>query len=840
MAEVDLEGEGLRDPQQDLGRDPAAIAARWIIELQTARKGPYKRWMERAKKAIRRFRDENVDDGEAGDSRRNARFNVLWSNIQTVGPSIYSRAPKPVAERRYLDRDVIARAAAVILQRSLSYTIEDSELHETLKQCRTDYQLVGFASAWLRYDVEVEAGQAEVMDLSTMRRRPTEAEDEAIEQEGEGGDDEGEGERKPPKIKSQRIIADYTHWSDDLVSACRYWQERTWRAKRAYYRHAQAVKKFGREVADQLPYSTTRGKRASEDMTDRVRQAVGTVEVWQIWDMVDRQVIYICEGYGAGPLKVENRDVLGLPGFVPAARPLRATTTNDSFWPIPDYAIWHDQAAELDNLTARITALTRAIKAVGVYDASQPDLARLLQEGMENKLVGVQNWAKLTQRGGLEGSVSMLPIKEMAEVLVGLYQARQQVKADLYEISGVSDVLRGATDPNETATAQRLKGQFGSLRGNDRRNDFNTFVRDTLVLMAEIMLEHYTADTLWEMSDFAQWWADQSPEAYREDKPEQPGMGHNGGPPLDDMPPASPPMPPPQQPGGPPMPGAGAPMQMMPPPPPPPPTAREVFEDALDLLRNDRLRSFRISVETNSTIDQDAMAEQSSRTEFLTATAGFLANAGEMAASYPQLMPVLGKMLLFGARGFSVGRELESSLETLVADLEAQARNPKPKPPSPDEIKAKSAQEKAQVDMAKVQMQGQQQQQQHQLEMQRMAAEMQAEQQKMALELQAERQRLELEREKLMLQIQGQQQLQQLKMQGAQMDMAVKAQQGEQQLQLDAQRGEIEAQKMGRQAEHDERKADLQGEQMERQAQMAERQAQIKGKQMEAGANGKG
>jgi hypothetical protein len=845
----EVDGEGLRDAS-DLGTDEAAEAARWILELQAARKGPYKRWLERSRRAIRRFRDEDVDDESAGSGRRNARFNVLWSNVQTVGPSIYSRPPKAVAERRYLDRDVIARAAATILQRALAHSIEESDFHEVMKQCRTDYQLVAFASAWLRYEVETDAGDAQVMSPA------------AVGDEDEAGDrEEGEAEREP-EIKSQRIVVDYTHWSDDLVSSCRFWQERTWRAKRAYYKHRQAAKKFGREIADALPYSTRRGRKESADITDQVRQAIGTAEVWQIWDMIDRKIIYICEGYAVRPLLVED-DELHLPGFVPAARPLRGTTTNDSFWPIPDYSIWYDQAAELDNLTARIAALTRAIKVVGVFDNSQPDLARLLNEGMENKLIGVDNWAKLMQRGGLDGSVSLLPIKEMAEVLVGLYQARGQVKSDLYEISGVSDVLRGSTDPTETATAQRLKGQFGSLRGSDRKSDFDVFVRDTLVLMAEIMLELFTSETLWLMSDFEQWWSDQSASAYGE---KAPGMGHNGGPPLDGAPQIPmmagqatlPPMSAPQQstlllppqagahPSQPEAPSAQTPMQqpgaapMMPPaalqpPPPPPPTAREVFDRAVDLLRNDKLRSFRIQVETNSTIEPDAEMERASRNEFIAAVTAFMAQAKEMAASFPQMIPVMGKMLLFAARGFPVGRELESSLETLVADLDAQARNPKPQPPSPEEIKAQSAREKGQMDAAKMKMQMQQDQRSFALEIQKLQMELQAMREKLMLQKQELELKLQMQQQTAHMKMRTEQQTQALKVEGAQVDAAIKQQQGQQELRLDAQRGELERDAMHRQAAHDDRMLSRREAHEETRMDIAERQAQIKRKQMEAG-----
>jgi hypothetical protein len=846
--------DGIGDPREEIGEAPADIAIRWKMELDAARKGPYQRWLKRAKRSIKRYRDEDMDSEDGAIVRRNAQFNVLWSNVNTVAPSVYSRSPKPIAERRYLDRDTLARAGATILQRCLSYTIEDSGLHETMLQCRTDLFLVGIGSAWLRYEAEYDKTAPQHQEDPT-KPPPVDGQAQTY----------GSPQQQ---VTKQKTCVDYCHWSDELFSPARFWSEVRWRAKRAYYTRRQLRDRFPKDVANAIPLKTQRGRRQN-DVTDQVRETIGTAEVWQIWDFEAREIIWICEDYLAGPLK-SMPDKLGLSCFVPAARPVRATTTNDSVWPIPDYSIWLDQAGELDSLTARIAALTRTIKAVGVFDNSFPELERLLQEGMENKLVGVKNWAKLTQRGGLPGSVGLLPIAEMATALTALYQARAQVKQDLYEISGVSDIVRGAGDPNETATAQALKGQFSNVRGGDRKNEFNRFVRDTLCIMAEIILEQYTDEMIWLMSDFEQWARDQDLRSYGPDQPEAPPqMGHNGGPPLDmPAPPMAPqaplvpdqgqagmpgqdalqppvsaspmpagpaPAPMASSPGIPPVQGlpmGGNPAQPMPqqaapvpPQIPPQIAARALFDEALALLREDKLRSFRINVETNSTIEPDAMQEKQARVEFLGAVTQFLAQAQEMAAAYPQVMPVLGKMLLFGARGFQVGRELESALEGLISDLERMARNPAPKPPSEDEVKAQAARDKHQFDMQKLQAEAQRDQQTFAMELQKMRAEMQALVEK-----------LQMEREKLQMQLQAEREKSELK-----------RVEGQQNLMLQQQQGALEAQGMNRQAQNDERSARLEAEGMERQAahderkvELAEETAEVKAAAAARNANSRG
>ena len=45
-----------------------------------------------------------------------------------------------------------------------------------------------------------------------------------------------------------------------------------------------------------------------------------------------------------------------------------------------------------------------------------------------------------------------------------LYQQREQIKAVIYELTGLSDIARGASKASETLGAQQLKSQWGSIR----------------------------------------------------------------------------------------------------------------------------------------------------------------------------------------------------------------------------------------------------------------------------------------------------------------------------------------------------------------------------------------
>lgn len=167
---------------------------------------------------------------------------------------------------------------------------------------------------------------------------------------------------------------------------------------------------------------------------------------------------------------------------------------------MPDYALYQDQANELDMLTQRIGRLTQAVKVVGVYDASATGVQRMLQEGVDNTMIPVENWTVFSEKGGVKGQVDWLPLEQVVKALQQCYLAREQCKQVIYEITGISDIIRGATEASETATAQNIKRQFGSLRLRPRQQDVAMFASEILRIKAQLMMDVYSPDSLIAMS----------------------------------------------------------------------------------------------------------------------------------------------------------------------------------------------------------------------------------------------------------------------------------------------------------------------------------------------------
>jgi regulator of protease activity HflC (stomatin/prohibitin superfamily) len=789
---------------------------RWNDELELSRKAKgFDQWHKRSERIVKRYRAERPDVSENSDNLEGARFNILWSNVQTLLPALFAKAPKPVVERRYLDRDEVGRTASVILERTLSYELDDGTYLSGLKKGVLDRLLPGRGVVWIRYEpkftpmpgkTQEAASEAPIAAGATSQERVGAS---VADDRPEAGPQEVTSDAPIEQVADESVVVDYIDWRDFMTSPARTWEEVWWVGKRVYMTREELVKRFGpvgKEVTlDWSPVETSSSARGQISEGDTKQRRA---KVWEIWNKQVRRVYWMAESYKERLLD-EKDDPLGLESFWPVPKPLFATLTNDSLIPVPDYVEYEDQAQELDDLTTRITNLVKTIKACGVYDASVSELQRMFKEGFENELVPCDNMAEFSSKAGANGMghIWMLPIKDMAETLIQLYDARERTKQVLYEVTGISDIVRGASQGGaKTATEQRIKGQFASMRLNDMQAEVARFARDTLRIMGEIIAEHFDPMTLFEISGFEQYAKEQWPPEVPDAPPMAPMMGHNGGPPLDQPAPAA--IAPPSAVGAP-VPGPASssgggqmPMGMMAPPPDPQmlamQKAADMFKKAVALLRNDKLRGFRIDIETDSIIEPDQQQMQQARTELMGAISQFLPQAVAAGAQSPELKPLLARLLMFFLRGFKASRDIESAFEQFIDDMTRDAAKPKPPPPpTPDQIKAEMMREQQanenkrmeaqalmdqqnfereqQAKQMDAQLAQQQAQQQFELEQQKQAAEIQAMADKQAIERERMEMELAFEERKLALQERAQAHAASIKAATAEHSAAMKA-----------------------------------------------------------------
>lgn len=131
------------------------------------------------------------------------------------------------------------------------------------------------------------------------------------------------------------------------------------------------------------------------------------------------------------------------------------------------------------------------------------------------------------------------------------------------------------------------------------------------------------------------------------------------------------------------------------------------IDDVVALLRNDRLRGYKIDVETDQMIETDENAEKQRRVELITAMGQMMNQASPVIMSPigAALAPMIEQTMLFALRGFRVGRDVEETVESafgaLVEQL-SQPQQPKEDPAAQAELqKALIEQKRVQIEEAK-------------------------------------------------------------------------------------------------------------------------------------------
>lgn len=605
--------------------EPNSTGVQKWLNVISAYDNEFKKWEARTTKIVKRYRDDN----RSQHTNETAKFNILWSNVQTLIPAVYAKLPKAVAERRFGDNDQVGRVAAQLIERALDFEIEHyPDFRATMKHAVEDRFLGGRGIAWVRYEPHVR--QQDVPEDGLQITEDVENEQvEASENE-----DYTAGETEPQEeIEYECAPTDYVHWKDFGHSVARTWEEVTCVWRWVYMSREALIERFGEKegkkiALDSGPETLTNYGQSTKERT--------RAKICELWDKESGKVYWLSKN---NPTIIDERDdPLELEGFFPCPEPLFSTTTSDTLVPVPDFILYQDQANELDILSDRIDGLVKALRVRGVYDASQPSLQRLLTEGENNALIPVDKWMAFSEKGGLKGSIDLLPLDVLSNALLQCYRAREDIKAQIYEITGISDIIRGQTAASETATAQQIKGQYAGLRLRSMQEEVALFASELIRLKAQVICSKFQPKTILEYSA-----AEQMSEA-----------------------------------------------------------DQALVPQALMMLQDSPLRNFRIQVDADSLVQLDEQQNKKDRVEFLSAFGGFLKEALPVGQQSPDLVPMLVQLMKFGVGGFKQAKPIEGTLDVALEQLKQKAaasqQNPQQRP-DPEMMKLQAQQQLEQAKM---------------------------------------------------------------------------------------------------------------------------------------------
>ena len=547
-----------------------------------------------------KFLAEQMEATDVGNCDPNmGGYQLFWSNVMVLQSLLFSRMPQVGVERTHLDpADDAARVASLMLERIFS--LEANTLaspYLVFKACILDRLVPGLAVAWARYEFkevtqtvppilhpETQAELAPAVDLTV--------------------------------ITEEMVPLDYVRWEEFQFSPAPTWGKVWWIARRVPMTKAEVSARFGAQIAEEIGYSL---KKKGSSNEDPYRAAVEPLaEVWEIWCKRNRRVYWYCKGFDRF-LDLKD-DPLKLFNFFPVPMPLHATVTTKAFLPRCDYVYVQDQYGELDLISNRCKLLTEALRVVGVYDKTSTPLQRILQQAAQNDMIAVDNWAMFAEKGGIKGSVDWFPVDMVASCLKELTGRKQALVQEIYEILGISDIMRGSSSPYETAMAQKIKANFGSARSDTLSGDVAEFITQCMRLRAEVVCKHWQPNTIIERSQIMS-----TPD------------GQN----------------------------------------------MQLIQSAMQLLKGgDSVKLVtRINVSADSFTSPDWGQEKQERVDFLQAISQFVGMVTPLVQQYPDISPFVVQIIQWVATGFKAGKQMEGVLDQLLQSLQKDLQTPKSPPP---------------------------------------------------------------------------------------------------------------------------------------------------------------
>jgi hypothetical protein len=281
--------------------------------------------------------------------------------------------------------------------------------------------------------------------------------------------------------------------------------------------------------------------------------------------------------------------------------------------------------------------------------------------------------------------VDWLPLGEVIQALDRLAKARDDIKGQIYELTGISDIVRGNTKASETLGAQSLKAQFASVRIQKLQDEVARFAQDILRIKAEIICRHFVPEQILKLANME----------FYPDAQDQP-----------------------------------------------------LIQAAIQLLKGDHEAfEWRVNVQADSLAMTDYAQQKQEKVEFMNAVATLLQSAATTMKAVPDSAPILFESLKFSIAGFKGAQELEGVIDQTLTKIMEKINNPPPPPPDPAVEKAKvemqAKQQEMQFKQQEVQMEQVAKQQEMQMKQQEHQMDMAFKQEEHRLDMQMQREKFD-------------------------------------------------------------------------------------------------
>ena len=182
-------------------KDAEAVAGKakyWQQQIELSHRD-HRDFLEDGREVVKRYKNEKKQTVRSNQKR----FNILFSNTETLKAAVFARMAKPDIRRRFADRDPVGKQVAEIVERASIYCQDAYDSEKQVERAIEDYLLPGRGIVKVCYEAQ------------TAKAEPKEGEAEGKEY-----------------VASQELYEEYVNWDDFRHEPAKTWEKVTWIAFR--------------------------------------------------------------------------------------------------------------------------------------------------------------------------------------------------------------------------------------------------------------------------------------------------------------------------------------------------------------------------------------------------------------------------------------------------------------------------------------------------------------------------------------------------------------------------------------------------------------------------------
>jgi hypothetical protein len=577
---------------------------------------------ENARAAWREYEKINSQTGTSvlSSNAPDARpYPIYWSSCRTLEPAYYSRTPKILSKRRAGVTDPVASTMCLVVERLGDYFVDITDFDDVMQAAVLDFIHGDKACPQVSYVEEPKKVQVQVPLIPDG--------DQLIEEDGtpfEGEpeqDEQGNWFYTKSETQKNYVIKLMPCPYDEILHTPDAKCEAEINEKAYYFfmNKEEAEKRFPDKT---INWKSGRRDRKDPDKLERDNIApIGKyVEGWECWSKSNEKVYWISEQFMDGFLDSKD-DPYKLRGFFPSPKFIIGNRPSKHLYPTPVFVQLFTLIEELHSAAARISVLINRVRRRALVDGANPELELALNQLSDGEYVAVENLQQILEKGGMDNLVWFIPVKELVDAITELSGIQEKFKNEFFEWFGVPDILRGQTDPVETAAAQEMKVSAAHDRFKFCKKLVARMARDSIEMMIDLALTVMDDEQL----------ADICNVSYME------------------------------------------------------PEHQQRFAEALSALRADDIRTVRVDIDTDSMSFLDDQLRAAKINDGVATLSRGLEQIAQMVQTSPDYANVALQALLLSLEAMGLGKEFEDMVRASVAVLIQKAMNPpQPPPPPPD------------------------------------------------------------------------------------------------------------------------------------------------------------